>query len=368
MIALPHPIVLAPFAGAMPFGDMSSGSGSNETFPFNAAGDKIAIIFTALSTTPVDLLSFYITATTTAGTTGNWEATLENLTAGDPSGAVTNSATGTSTDTTTYVTVSGMAGTASLTAGTDYAVVLTAGSGWDRNITVRIATGAAGSLGYPVVKTKDSAGAWTTTINNSLGWSFGFADSGGTYMQIPTLLGAYLQSSPTFSSSTNPDERGNRFSLGIAARICGVHIMLYPGSSPGTANDDIEVKLLSSHTGTPVEEKTKVLEGEERGGCMAQTVMFGSGFDAAASTVYAVTVEALGSETQTPILLTYNSSAECAGVMGSSFYSTTRNDGGSCTDLNTAIYGIFPIISHFDDGAGGGGGGLAANPTRGFIA
>ena len=367
MVALPHPIVLSPFAGAMPFGDMTTSTGSNTTFAFNGAGDKLAIIFTALSSTPPDALSFYITATTTAGTTGNWEITLENLTNGEPSGAVTNSATGSGVDTSTYVTISGMAGTASLTAGTDYAVVLTAGSGWDRNLVVRVATGSAGALGFPVVKTKDSAGAWATVIDNSLGWSFGLADSGGTYMQIPTLLGAYNQSSPTFSSSTNPDERGNRFSLGIAARICGVHVMLYPGSNPGSANDDIEVKLLSSHTGTPVEEKTKVLEGEERGGCMAQSIMFGSGFDAAANTVYAVTVEALGSETQTPILLTYNSTAECAGVMGSSFYSTTRNDGGSCTDLSTAIYGVFPIISHIDDGSGGGGGGLAANPARGFI-
>jgi hypothetical protein len=217
------------------------------------------------------------------------------------------------------------------------------------------------------VKTKDSAGAWTAVIDNSIGWNFGFADSGGTYMQIPGLLGAFNTSSPTFSSSTNPDERGNRFSFAIAARVCGVQLHLYPGSSPGTANDDITIKLLSSHTSSPSPEKTVTLEGEARGGAMAHTVMFGSGFDCAASTVYAVTVEALGSEAQTPVLLSYPANADLAGICGTSFYATTRNDLGNCSDTNTDMYCVFPIISHFDDGAGGGGG-LAANPARGFIA
>lgn len=369
MVALPHPVVLSPFGGAVPFGDLTTGTGSASTFTFNGAGDKIAILFVATSSTPPDLLSFYISTATTAGTTGTWDATLENVTAGDPSGAVTNSATGTATHTTTGAkTVSGMAGTASLTAGTTYAVVLTAGSGWDRTLVVRISVGLTGATAFPLLKTKDSAGAWTSTFNNATGWNFGFADSGGTYMQIPGLMGAYNTSTPTFSSSTNPDERGNRFSLAIAARIAGVHIMLYPGSDPGTGNDDIKVKLLSSHTATPVEQRTVTLEGEARGGAMAHTVMFASGYDCSASTVYAVTVEALGTETQTPILYTYAANADLAGVLGTSFYATTRNDLGNCTDTTTDLYCVFPIISHVDDGSGGGGGGLASNPARGFIA
>ena len=89
MIALPHPVVLSPFGGAIPFGDMTNGTGSAVMFAFNGAGDKVAILFIATSTTPPDLLSFYNSTAGGAGTTGTWDATLENVTAGVPSGAVT---------------------------------------------------------------------------------------------------------------------------------------------------------------------------------------------------------------------------------------------------------------------------------------
>lgn len=366
MIALPHPVILSPFSGATGFGDISATIGSSSSFVLNAAGDKLAILFVATSTTPPDLIAFHVLAAT-AGTTGVVEATLENVTAGDPSGAVTNSATGSATISTVSTsgapkTISGMSGTASLTVGTVYAVVLTAGSGFDRSLTVRISNGSTSATSFPSVKSKESAGAWASQIDSGTGHCFGLADSGGTYMMFPGQLGAYTTSSTAFSSATNPDERGNRFVLGIAARVCGVHLMSYPGSAPGTANDDIKVKLLSSHTSSPVTERDMTIEGEARNGAHATTVYFASGFDCAANTTYAVTFEALGSETQTTILFTYSSSAERSAVMGPSFYSTTRNDLGNCTDTNTDMYAVFPIISHIDDGAGGGGGGMIVHP------
>lgn len=371
MIALPHPIILTPIGGSIPTGPMTSASGvgSSGTFTFNAAGDKIAIYFIATSTTPPDLLAFYVNVVTTTGTAGTWECTLENVTTGDPSGAVTNSATG-STVVGDYSaagvkTVAGMAGTASLTTGTIYAVVLTAGSSWDRSHAVRGSIGTTqGALGFPWIKTKDVAGSWTAVSSNNLGWCFGFADSGGTYIQIPGLMGAYNGTLPSFSSSTNPDERGNRFNLGIAVRICGVHVLWTGGSAPG-ANDDVKIKLLSSHTATPVEERSITIEGESTNTSLNHSIMFASGFDTTASTTYAVTIEALGTETQSLVLWSYTSNAHLAGVLGTSFYSTTRNDLGNCTDSNSEIYGVFPIISHVDSGAAGG---LAASPVRGFIA
>jgi hypothetical protein len=263
-----------------------------------------------------------------------------------------------------------MAGTATLTAGTIYAVVLTAGSGWNRNLAIRLAVGStSGTQSFPVIKTKDSAGAWTFAGGNNAGMCFGLANSSGTYIQQYGFWGAYDAAMQAYSSSTNPDERGNRFSFNAPVRIIGAQVLFTGGSVPG-ANDDIEVKLLSSHTGTPVEERTVVIEGEMTDGELVHTFLFASSFDASASTVYALTVEALGTETQSLIRWDWPANADLAGILGTSFHATTRNDSGSCTDDDNSLYSVFPIISHIDDatGGGGGGGGLAANPARGFIA
>lgn len=365
--ALPGKIVMSMLGGALPTGDMGTGVGSAQTFQFNAAGDKVAIIFTAESSTVPDLISFWVNSVTTAGSAGAIEATLENVTTGDPSGAVTNSATGSATISTTGAkTISGMAGTATITAGSQYAVVLTAGAGWNRDLTIRTSIGSSALTSFPLVKTKDTAGAWTVLSTNNLGWNFGLADSGGTYLQMACLNGAYDAAVQAFSSSTNPDERGNRFVLNQPMTLVGVVALFTGGSTPG-ANDDVKFKLLTSHTSSPTEQRTVTLEGEIQAGNLCHIVMFGSGYDCAASTTYAITMEALGTETQSMIRWDYPTNGALAGILGTSFYATTRNDLGNCTDDTDSIYGIFPIFSKADDGAGGGGG-LSANPARGFFA
>lgn len=367
MVDLPAPVALSPFGGAVPVGDMGTGIGSAQTFVFNGAGDKIAIIFIARSTTVPDLVSFYVSAAT-AGTTGNIEATLETVSAGEPAGAVTNSATGTATISTTgYKTVSGMDGTATVTAGTTYAIVLTAGAGWDRSITIRIANGnAAGSQNFPCIKTKDSAGAWTVVNGANMGFSFGIASAAGTYFHIPGLFGSYNGTAESFGSGTNPDERGNRFVLNGPMRCTGV-LAMYASAVPG-ANDDVKFKLLSDLAGTPDEHLSVTLEGEAQGGDLAHVISFGSGYVCAAGTTYAVTMEALGTDTQAMLRWEYAANADLAGMVGTGFYAVTRNDGSACTDQNTQVYALFPIFDQIDDGTGSGGGGLAANPARGFIA
>lgn len=367
MVNLPAPVAMSPFGGSIPVGDLGTAVGSAQSFVFNGATDKVAVIFTARSTTVPDLVSFYVSAAT-AGTTGNIEATLETVVNGVPAGAVANSATGSATISTIgYKTISGMAGTATISPGTQYAIVLTAGAGWDRAITVRIANGNANSSqNYPCVKTKDSAGSWAVVTGCNLGFSFGMADTGGTYMHTPGLFGAYDGSVQSFGSGTNPDERGNRFVLPAPMRLCGL-LALYASGAPG-ANDDVKFKLLSSHTGTPNELISVTLEGEAQGGDLSHIISFGGGYVCEAGVVYAITMEALGTDTQAMLRWVYDTNAHLGNMLGTSFYSTTRNDGGSCTDADNMIYGLFPIFDQIDDATGGGGGGgLAANPARGFI-
>lgn len=354
---LPGKIVLAPWGGGVPLGAIGTALGSNVTFQFNAAGDKVAIIFTAQSTTVPDLVSFVVQAVTTAGSAGTIDATLETLTNGEPAGAVTNSATGSATISTTgQKTISGMAGTASITAGTQYAVVLTAGTGWNRDLTIRLSLGSSSNQSFPLIKTKDSAGAWTNSTGTNCGWCFGLADSGGNYIQQVGLLGSYDCALQAYSSATNPDERGNRFVLAAPLRCCGVMVLLTGGTTPG-ANDDVRYKLLSSHTSSPVERLGKTLEGEETGGSMPKIIMFGDSYLCEANVVYAVTAEALGSETQSVPRWDYPSNAHLAGILGTSFHATTRDGLGNCSDADTdSFYGIFPIFDQADDATGGSGG------------
>lgn len=356
MVNLPAPVALSPYGGAIPVGDMGTGVGSAGTFVFNGAGDKLAIIFIARTNAVPDLISFYVTAAT-AGTTGVIEATLETVSAGDPAGAVTNSATGTATVTTTGAkTISGMDGTATITPGNTYAIVLTAGSGWDRSITIKISDGTtAGTQNFPVIKTKDSAGAWAVSTGTNLGFAFGIADATPTYLQIPGLFGAYIGTTQSYGSGTNPDERGNRFILSAPMRLCGVMAM-YSSGAPG-ANDDVKFKLLTSHTSSPVEQISVTLEGEAQGGDLSHIIMFGSTYNCDAGTIYAITMEALGTDTQAMIRWEYPSNGALGGILGTDFYSTTRNDLGNCTDGNTMIYALFPIFDQIDDGTGSGGGG-----------
>lgn len=343
-------VTLAPY---LSFGGIGTALGSNITMQFNAAGDKVAILFTAEESTVPDLIAFSVVAVTTAGSAGSIDATLENVTTGDPSGAVTNSATGSGTISTTgQHTISGMAGTATISPGTQYAVVLTAGTGWNRDLTIRISVGSSGNQSFPVVKTKDSAGAWTISGATNCGFAFGLADSGGTYINLTGFMGGYLCALQAFGSGTNPDERGNRFVLSRTRTCIGVLSLHTGGSTPG-ANDDTKFKLLSSHTSSPVTEMTVTLEGEVQGGNCPHIVMFGDSFVCQAGVTYAITMEALGTDTQSVPRWDYLTNAHLGSVLGTSFYATTRNDLGNCTDDSDSVYGIFPIFAEDDDTGGG---------------
>jgi hypothetical protein len=366
--ALQAPMVMTPFGGAVPTGVLTTSLGSDQTFTFNGAGDKVAFVFQSPGTTVPDIVAFVVATVSVAGTTGTIDCTLETLASdGTPSGtAVTNSATASATASTTGVkTASGMAGTATVTEGQEYAVVLTAGSGWDRTLTIKLSTGSAqGNIGFPYTLTKDSAGAWAKSTGTNCGWCLGLAASGGTYLQIPGLLSAYsLASYATFSDATNPDERGNRFSLAVPATCIGALVIYNGGTTPG-ANDDYSVSLYSSHTGTPSQLATKAMDGDAQGAGAPHIVRFTSAVDLTANTTYALALKANGSDNASLLRWDYSANADLAGVLGTSFYSTTRDGGtgapttggNSFTDDNAKVYAVFPLFSKFDDGAGGGGG------------
>lgn len=357
--ALIVPVAYEPYAGAVPTGNMATAIGSEVTMTFNAATDKFAILFQARTTTVPDLVSFFVSGVSVAGTLGDIEATLENVTAGVPSGAVTNSATGTATISTTGAkTITGMAGTATLTVGTIYAVVLTAGLLWNRTLTIRQTIGSSqGGMGFPVLLTKDGISAWVFNTAQNLGWCIGLADSGGTYLQIPGLMGAYFADLLTFGSGTNPDERGNRWVQPVPQRCIGARILYTAGSIPGS-NDDYALRLYDGGTTSPnLLAESGTLEGEAQGSYMAHNILFQSPVSLSAGTTYHLAVRAVGTDSVNLVRWDWPSNGALGGVLGTGFYATTSNNGGAFTDDNNSMYSVWPLFDTADDGSGGGGGG-----------
>src|SRR5688572_1301543 len=92
LTALSSPVAWMPFLPGLYA--ITNTLGSDGTFTFNGADDKMAFVFQATSTTPPDTIKFRCA---TYASTGTIDATIETVdaTTGFPSGTpVTNSATG----------------------------------------------------------------------------------------------------------------------------------------------------------------------------------------------------------------------------------------------------------------------------------
>ena len=356
--ALPAPIIYGPPLPIILGSGLTTSIGGQNTHTFDAVDDALAIVFQAQSTTCPNLVAFVVNAVSVAGTAGDINATVQTLnTSGAPSGTpVTGSATGTATISTTGVkTISGMAGTASLTVGEFYAVVIQAGSGWNRTLTINTHYGSNTQQGFPYLATKNGAAAWGTIAAGSVGWQIGLADSSGNYMYTPGCAGAMTAALQSFADSTNPDERGNRFVLSAPATCVGLQVWL---AGPPGSNDDHSIALYSSHTTAPTTLASKSIDGDYSAFAAGHTYLFNTPVDLAAGTVYAIALKAAGTETANIPRMDYDSNAHLGNFLGTSFYSTTRNNGsGAFTDDSAKVYAVFPLLSKIDDATGGAGGG-----------
>lgn len=358
--ALPVRVILGPQVPLVSGSTATStGIGSQNTITFDAAGDAVAVVFQATATTMIDRIAFRCSVSV-AGTAGDVEATIQTLdTSGLPSGTiVTNSGTGASTISASGAyEISGVAGTASLSVGTQYALVLTAGAGWDRTMTINTFVGTSGAVSMPYLCSKTGA-SWSKTAGaNTSGFLFGVADSSGNYMSISGAIGAASVATQSFSNSTNPDERGNVFTLTAPATCVGLSIAYSAGSAPADA-DAFSVYLYSDPTGTPTQLATQAIDGDAQANAFVHFVFFATAVDLAANTQYGITFKADSTDSAQVVRFDYNTSGELGGHCGTSFYAATRNNqSGALSTTNTQVYGVWPIFSKFDDATGGGGGG-----------
>lgn len=380
--ALPAPVVLSPFLPAVMGNTHTSsttgtGIGSEATITLDAAGDGVALVFTAQAATMVDAISFVVATVTTAGTAGSIEATVQTLdSSGNPSGTpVASSNTATATISTAgNKEIAGIAGSATLTVGAQYALVLTAGSGWDRNLAIRITWGAGGQTGYPYFCSK-TTGSWGKGSQTVFGYFMGAKDSGGNPILLTAAVGAATITNQSFSNATNPDERGNRFTLAAPATCIGIAYSNAAGSTPGSA-DAYGVALYSGHTTSPSLLASANPDGDAQMTHLAHVAIFDAPVDLAANTVYCVTIKATSTDTLNVARFGYGSAGDAACLMGANFYATTRDGGASVpttggntfTDDSSSVYCVWPILSKFDDATGGGGGGTVFVPQLSGLA
>lgn len=367
--ALPHPVMLAPFVGAAGGNIYTSTNGINveATIQLNAAGDGVGVVFQALETTMIDQVTFWVSVATTAGSAGNIEVSIQTLdSSGLPSGTpIASSNTATSAISTIgRKAISGVAGSATLTVGTQYALVIVAGSGWDRDLTIRYAWGTSGaSISMPYSVNKVS-GSWAKASGTTFGWFFGAEDASGNPIVIPGLVGAATIAAPTFNDSSNPDERGNKFVLDAPQTCIGVAYYNSAGSTPGNT-DAFSVSLYSGIAGTPTQLATQAIDGDAQTTNVIHYAYFPSGVDLAAGTTYAVTLKSTSSDTQGVARYEYDNSSDREVLMGPDFCMTSRDggsgapaaSGNSFSNDDTKVYCVWPIFSKSDDAAGGGGGG-----------
>lgn len=342
----------------IPGNSQASAIGSDATFTFNGAADKMWFVFQTPSATPPDQIKFKCTTFTSTGTI---DVTLETVdeTTGFPSGTpVTNSNTASVSVTSTGTkTVTGLSGTAVLTAQTTYAIVLTATTGFAGNFVLLRTTGGNGNLKLPYSGTKDSAGAHAKLATTNCGFCIGLLTSGGVAIYVPGFAGAYSAALVTYGSATNPFERGSRFTLPVPVTIAGVYLVCANGSVPAGITS-MEVDLYTSHTsGSPVLQASQVFDGDIMGAGLGMTLMFSTPYALAANTVAALIIKATGATGPSLLRYQYASTAEVGCLLDVNCYATTRNGGtGAFTDTNTDCYAVYPILSQLDNGAGGSGG------------
>lgn len=373
--ALPQPVIMAPFIAAVmghthTSSTSGSGAGAEATVTFDAAGDGFAVIFTAQSTTMVDAISFYVSNVSVIGTAGDIVATVESLgTTGNPDGAIASSNSPTATITTSGgKEITGIAGSASLTVGAQYALVIKAGAGWDRTMTIRVTHGAGANQGYPYYAT-NTTGAWSKGTQTIWGYFMGARDASGNPIVLPACVGAATVAQQSFSNATNPDERGNRFTLAAPATCIGIAYSQAAGSTPGSA-DDYGVALYGDVTGTPTLLAVANPDGDAQTTNLPHVAYFDAPVNLSANTVYAVTYKAKSTDAALVARFGYDAEAHRRVIMGTDYYAVTRDGGASgptagtpaFTTDDTSVYCVWPIFSKFDDATGGAGGGMLVHP------
>lgn len=358
----------------LPGGAISNNLGVS-ILTFDSAADRLAWV--GRSPYADSLTTIYLgTRTVTTGCTIN--VRIETVTNGRPSGTLWATDTSVSvvvadTDDNNVKTAT-LTAAASLSAGSEFAIVITVASGTPNFQFAGTPGALLGSWGshYPLCLQDTGTGTWVgASFGSGLAWIAQFASRG--IVQLANLHSAAVSTPITsYNSGTTPDERALRFQVPFKCRVIGIRACMFNIAAGADmtfslwdATGDADGEALGQATLDGDFALTTTQDGHVDLYFSPVTLDIGTTYYAG---VRADTANSIGLGELSNALVS-NALTGLFGVNAQSYLSTrtwTAGAAGAWSDTTTTMPLIYLIIDQLDDGAGGGGG-LAAVPIGGYI-
>lgn len=354
MVALPEGIRLLGVPSWVGF-DISNPALGNVTL--DSAGEKLGILLQIPKTGTLGRVQFRIAAVTSAQ---DLKVSFqdEDVATGDPDGAVDQFrvVTGIAANTgfrTGLITSDGTDGGTkrSVTRGKHIFVVFEFNSATG-NLVLSAAMQSLGSAQGNIYRSNFVA-AWTKTAISIASLALEYDD--GAVYPIPGVIPFAGGSGTTnaallvtaFNNASTPDERGNRLVLPWDARCIGLW---------GYVEYDFAAKM-ALYEGSTLKEEITLPATPVRGGASeGQICLFfpANTYTLTKNTVYRTTIIPTTASSISCTRFTAFNSAALGGYCGTSFYSTSRTDGGVFADLDVEVVCCGPIIDAIDVSGGMG--------------
>ena len=195
-----------------------------------------------------------------------------------------------------------------------------------------------------------SSGSWSTRTASTVLQTWVKYDD-GIYYPIGASPWSGTTSGTNLSSSTTPDEVGNRFSFAVPVQVCGASVRYNHGASA-----DMDIVLYSGTTALTSATVRAVDVSSTGAGQRWVTVHFASPQQFAANAAFRIVLKPTTTNNSTYDKWVVLSNGILGGRPGGiNVYGTSRTDAGSFTDVTTDVYPVIPIVNQVSDGVGGGG-------------
>ena len=336
--------------GVVPWPELAGGDSATEHL-IDAVGETAACIFQAPKTGTIDRVCFR-TATVTTGGTLDVRLETVSATTGDPTGTLVGTTTNAAvivlnTDDNTWFEATLTLG-ASVTKGQMLALSIVRGVAGNLNISTGVTSGHS-PIATGILRNAYSdlfTAAWAKD-GTPLVCAVRYSD--GTYPYILGVTGYSSGASTNFSSTSSPDERGNRMLLPFTGRCVGV----WSNISTLTGGSSVDFKLYDSADNL-LESVNFDHDQSRQAGC--QIAFFDTAVTLYAGKVYRVTnapPAATNTNTRTITVASAALMEQLSG--GQNVYGTTRTDAGAWTDTTTERCGIGLLFDALETGASSGG-------------